>query len=494
MGTTQPQSVNSSAGGGGKPKSKLRRFFWRFVQLTLAVVIVSLMWYAIARLIDLRVVKRLQASLQQQGEPLTLVEIAKLYPPVPEAENAANALLEIWKQESPEYWASYLDPQQSTIISRDVSLEYDPDLPYLGSEQRGFKSGQPLTPENRRAVEDFLKLRGAHLAAVRQALQRPRCRFPIEIEAGSDVKLGHLSQLKTEAEAFRIAALWAADGHDIPAAWTAIDSMVRLAGTLKSEPNDISQLVRGSILQYGMAATEEVCMRAVLTESEIKQFRELWEGIDPREILQLGLRSAAVIGLSLYDLPPQVVVGNSPGMDAKAAIKRQRLGARILGMLGVTVYDKRLMLEVIEQACTIRQLDYPEGLRRAVQLEQQTQQRLYGFPPKMISMIGMPLVQASMSRAAELEAQKRCLLTALSIEQARFGAGQVPETLANLVPTVFNELPKDPFDGQPLRYQRRPKGFIVYSIGSNLRDDGGSRNRSGSGQVVDRVFEVETRN
>lgn len=32
---------------------------------------------------------------------------------------------------------------------------------------------------------------------------------------------------------------------------------------------------------------------------------------------------------------------------------------------------------------------------------------------------------------------------------------------------------QDPFDGKPLRYRRLTDGVVVYSVGSNLSDDGG---------------------
>ncbi|HOX28918.1 MAG TPA: hypothetical protein PLQ76_07185 [bacterium] len=49
--------------------------------------------------------------------------------------------------------------------------------------------------------------------------------------------------------------------------------------------------------------------------------------------------------------------------------------------------------------------------------------------------------------------------------------GSSPKSLNDLVPEYLNSVPRDPFDGAALRYDSR-KG-IVYSVGTNLRDDGG---------------------
>ena len=51
--------------------------------------------------------------------------------------------------------------------------------------------------------------------------------------------------------------------------------------------------------------------------------------------------------------------------------------------------------------------------------------------------------------------------------------GGYPETLEALVPAILNEVPIDPFTGKPLVYRREGEGFIVYSLGSNQKDDGG---------------------
>jgi len=68
------------------------------------------------------------------------------------------------------------------------------------------------------------------------------------------------------------------------------------------------------------------------------------------------------------------------------------------------------------------------------------------------------------------------------IDTARIGAacriyrcqeGRFPEKIADLVPRLLEEEPLDPFTGKPFVYKTRENGFIVYSVGSNRKDDGG---------------------
>lgn len=49
--------------------------------------------------------------------------------------------------------------------------------------------------------------------------------------------------------------------------------------------------------------------------------------------------------------------------------------------------------------------------------------------------------------------------------------GNTPETLKKLVPEYLTEIPADPFDGKPIRYNQEKN--ILYSVGKNIIDDGG---------------------
>lgn len=64
----------------------------------------------------------------------------------------------------------------------------------------------------------------------------------------------------------------------------------------------------------------------------------------------------------------------------------------------------------------------------------------------------------------------RLLIALRRYERAK---GSLPERLDDLVPGSIEAVPADPFDGQPLRYSRERR--IIWAVGENLRDDGGSK-------------------
>jgi hypothetical protein len=61
----------------------------------------------------------------------------------------------------------------------------------------------------------------------------------------------------------------------------------------------------------------------------------------------------------------------------------------------------------------------------------------------------------------------------MAVERYRLARGALPSSLGDLVPAYLDIVPEDPFTGQPLRYEKLGRGFVVYSVGPDGRDDGG---------------------
>ena len=63
---------------------------------------------------------------------------------------------------------------------------------------------------------------------------------------------------------------------------------------------------------------------------------------------------------------------------------------------------------------------------------------------------------------------------ALAFERGEVGAGAVGwAALVFIGGTLLTEVPRDPFDGQPLRFRRSNGRFLIYSVGEDRTDDGG---------------------
>jgi len=86
-------------------------------------------------------------------------------------------------------------------------------------------------------------------------------------------------------------------------------------------------------------------------------------------------------------------------------------------------------------------------------------------------------IMPALSRVTTIElrtiARLRAADAAIAVLRYRLATGKLPDKLADLVPAYLENAPKDPFDGNDLRYKKLDPGFIVYSIGEDLSDDSG---------------------
>ena len=89
----------------------------------------------------------------------------------------------------------------------------------------------------------------------------------------------------------------------------------------------------------------------------------------------------------------------------------------------------------------------------------------------------MPAIGESLAKKSQADVQLQATRTILALRAYELTHANLPPDLSALVPEFLDEVPVDDFDGQPLRYSAEKK--IVYSVGQNLKDDGGDDTRSG---------------
>ena len=86
----------------------------------------------------------------------------------------------------------------------------------------------------------------------------------------------------------------------------------------------------------------------------------------------------------------------------------------------------------------------------------------------MIEAVILPTYSAYIAQEAGARTRVQVLKTAAAIKLYKARHGSYPKSLADLGKT-----PIDEFTGKPLIY-KTTNGFVVYSVGQNLKDDGGA--------------------
>ena len=79
-----------------------------------------------------------------------------------------------------------------------------------------------------------------------------------------------------------------------------------------------------------------------------------------------------------------------------------------------------------------------------------------------------------MAGLIHFEMRRRMLLVACALERHRLVGGVAPDTLGALPKQLLPEIPLD-LDGQPLRFRRKIDGWVLWSVGLDLKDDWNGR-------------------
>ena len=79
-------------------------------------------------------------------------------------------------------------------------------------------------------------------------------------------------------------------------------------------------------------------------------------------------------------------------------------------------------------------------------------------------------VQQADDRARQTQAN---LTVAFALAWYRHDRGRYPEKLESLAPKYLTKVPQDRFSGKPLVYRPTEKGYLLYSVGPNGKDEGG---------------------
>jgi hypothetical protein len=139
--------------------------------------------------------------------------------------------------------------------------------------------------------------------------------------------------------------------------------------------------------------------------------------------------------------------------------------------------------------------DYSQRTAELTALEKDIQARVAKKSPATLilsSLIGSRAASSRMSADALLAllapsivtaqtaedratARRRLLVIGCALAVYRAEHGELPASLEALTPALLEEVPLDPFGDQPFIYRGTGEGgFRLYSVGQNLKDDGGA--------------------
>jgi RNA polymerase sigma factor (sigma-70 family) len=398
--------------------------------------------------------------------PQTLAELNAWYVEPPAGQNAATFNLQ-------------------GIRARQISgADQNANLPILGKLPTP-SPGAPLPVPVKSALATFVQRNRAALQFFAQGAQYEQSRYPIDFNQGQKMQMPHLQKIKSGTQMTEMAAILDAEDKQGKQAADDVLLTLALARSLKAEPMLISQLVREASVAIATAALEQVINRVTLPPESLSELSKAFQNMEDYDARGEGFNRsligekvmvmAAFKNANLQDL---TAFAASDATDEQ----RQQM-ARHLKQPGGLKDEEDYLKTTFEQFLTARKEDFPGRLKNAAAIQQHAAEATNGV--LLLNNSWLTGYAGLVSKEAGGLANLRLALTAVALEQFRAGHNnRYPAILSELTPDYLSATPLDPFDGQPLRYRQQGAGYVLYSIGPDLKDDGGKRMKGKDGDMV----------
>jgi len=322
--------------------------------------------------------------------------------------------------------------------------------------------------------EDFREVIGENApeldAAIAAILAGPM-QFNLDASAGNYMLLPHLALLKNLTLKLNDRAMLALHDGNREAAWTNLLAATRLVTAWNPEPATISHQVRFGNAKLVYAATWQVLQTNGWTDDQLARLQHEWESAD--FLTRLPEIQAFQRASDFRALEQDESALQNSGAETNSGVEPYGDEERLLRFYR----DREIEYRQAVQAGNWRQMRAMPGVtnelfftphnrhggRFAMALNQRRMRRR--FEGQGTSFLG---------QAAEDEAERRILITAIALERYNGRHGQYPRTLEFLAPEFLKSVPMDFMNGEALHYQVAADGrFVLYSVGLDGIDNGG---------------------
>jgi len=393
------------------------------------------------------------------GLPQTLAELNAWYAEPPAGQNAATFILQ-------------------GINARQIDgIAENPSLPILGKLPPP-PLGAPLTSPVKSALADFMQRNREAMQFFAQGAQYEQSRYPVDLTQGSETLLPHLQGIKSAMQMSEMAAILDAENNEVQHAADDVLQTLALSGSLKAEPETISQLVRAAGIALSVVGLEQVVNRTSLPRDTLnelsKAFRSM-EDYDARgEGFSRAMTGEKVNHLALLKNRDQLVrLLNDPGFLTVPDEQRSRL-LQYVNQAGPLQAEQEYFQTSFRHLLSALQAAFPDRLKTAVVAQECADKA--ASRGLLLNALFWDGLTGFVNREASGLANLRLALTAVALEQFRAAhPGRYPAALSELTPNYLPAPLLDPFDGKPLRYRQKGAGYVLYSVGPNLKGDGGKR-------------------
>jgi hypothetical protein len=372
--------------------------------------------------------------------------------------------------------------------SRNAAVLYQRAFERLPSDEQAWQPvydvlwGRPGARArlSRADVERFVAQHREAIALLEQAARMPECRFPVHWEAGFAATFPHLAKVGGSASLLATAAIVDARGGRGTEGASAVEAALGMADHIAVEPTSVSQLVRYRCQDTALLALNRMMEIHPPDAPESERMFDLLSRIDTIGPFIHGMKGERAVGLSGFDFARRhpLPFCHLPGPTTYPE-KGPTWAERLVSFLSRPVFnkDEAIYLRLMARIISVDRLPYREA-RRGVPMPHPetgettppgTQLPRYAVITRML----LPVFDYAIAARDKALARIGLAQWGLAINVFHIREGRWPNSLDEVRQTVRWKLPLDPFSGRHFIYRREAGGYLLYSIGPNLRDDGG---------------------
>ncbi len=404
-------------------------------------------------------------AIRSRGEPLTWRDTTPR--PVPDDQNAAVIYQKVLRVDRDTGW--------------DASLL--PGIEWSAYDVFDRFSADP-SETNARAVRDYLSdpQREWCLQTLREGSLRPYCVFPAPWDQSMIVRVSSSLRWPSTRLMLEKANLAAYDG-DIEGALRWHATVVRMSDHCDGPPTAYASLGASVIRSSCFNLLRRTLKHAEVPRGAARELDEALSALDPRAAMGRALAGERAQTLDDFDELDYWLGEGLPWPWSSEAFHRYVVKPSGPAFNPVRKADKLEFLRTMARKAELVNEPYHRAADGLDALERHVN-ALPAWRAPATRCIG-DLYIRDVRRVSREEADITMCRLVLGLKDYRRNAGEYPSSLAGLQRSLGWKIPLDPFSGGPYRYRLQGDGFILYSLGPDLDDDGGRpRGRDGDGDIV----------
>jgi len=322
--------------------------------------------------------------------------------------------------------------------------------------------------------------------AVRRACfnRLPYSRFPIDYsnECPAAILIPHLSSLKKCSRVLQLRALANLEMGQSAKALEDVKLSLYLINSIYKEPSLISHLVRVAMWQIILQPVYEGLAKHQWSDEQMVALDAELAKLDFLANYNFAMRGErgfnnGTIEWLRHQRKGMSIFGNFSEI-AEIGVTKTEAIAFFFGPSGWYDQSKLRICQAYERSL-FRIMDEKNrtvspAVVRSADTAFQAETKHWN-PCSILERLFLPALGTCAEKFAHTQTSVDLARTAVALERYRLAHAEFPESLVPLAPQFIAQVPHDVIGGQPLKYRRTADGqFILYSIGWNETDDGGT--------------------